>query len=102
MIELKKDDEGNVISRTRTKLFIDKGKIYNYVVQLEHLVSCDWREVVRFNCSHGFVHKDIYNIEGKQIRKIDLGHFADLKDAVDMAERDISQNHEKYVRKFRG
>jgi hypothetical protein len=100
--ELNKDEEGNPITRMRLKLFTERGKLYNYVVQLEHLMDCDWKEVVRFNYSHGFVHKDIYNKEGKQVRKIDLGHFANLKDAVDMAETDINQNHEKYIRRFRG
>jgi len=100
--ELKKDEEGNVVTRARIRLFIKRGKIRNYAVQLEHLVGCDWKEVVRFNYSHGFVHKDVYDINGNQVRKIDLGEFYDLKDAVDMAVSDISQKHEQYIKRFLG
>jgi hypothetical protein len=100
--ELKRDEEGNITARVRTRLFTRKGKICNYVVQFEHAVDGDWKEVVRFNYSHGFVHKDIYDINGRQVRKIDMGTFHDLKDAVDMALTDISQKHEAYIKRFMG
>lgn len=100
--EIESDEEGNPVTRFRIKLFIKRGKLYNYVAQLEHLLNEEWRQVIRFNCFHGFVHKDVYNVEGNQIKKIDLGAFDDLRDAVSLAIKDINQNYKEYIRKFKG
>ncbi len=99
--EMEFDDEGKPITKMRIKLFINKGKIDNYVVQLEHLMDSNWKQVVRFNYYHGFAHKDVYNKNGEQARKVDSGIFSDLKDAVDMAITDISRNYKEYIRKFK-
>lgn len=95
------DENGNPVTKLRIRLFIKRGKLHNYTVQLEHLLEEDWKQVVRFNCFHGFVHKDIYNITGEQTDKIDLGEFDDLRDAVSLAIKDINDNHEYYIRKFK-
>jgi hypothetical protein len=86
----------------RVKIFTDAGKIVNYVVQLEHLNEDYWKQVVRFNYYHGFVHKDFYNKKGEQTKKIYLGVFSDLKNAVELAITDIRQNYKKYIEIFRG
>ncbi len=38
----------------------DEGKIINFMVQLEVKVGDTWREVVRYDCAHDFIHKDCY------------------------------------------
>ncbi|MBM3304071.1 MAG: hypothetical protein FJY76_03160 [Candidatus Aenigmarchaeota archaeon] len=100
VVDIENDEAGEPFIRMRTRLFIHKGKITNYVVQLEHLVGEDWKQVIRFNCYHGIVHKDIYNMDGRQVRKVDMGSFSDLKDAVDFATNDIRGRYKEYIRRF--
>jgi len=95
------DGDGSPVTRVRIRLFVRKGKIENYVVQLEHMTGNCWKQIVRFNYFHGFVHKDFYNADGIQ-KKVDLGQFPDLKDAVDLAIRDINENYKRYIDKFKG
>jgi len=99
--EIEFDENGNPLTRLRIRLFIKGGEIYNYTVQLEHSLKEEWKQIIRFNCFHGFAHKDVYNIAGEQIDKIDLGTFDNLKDAVSLAIKDINDNHKEYVRRFR-
>ena len=40
-------------------------------VQLEVKVGDTWKEVVRYDCAHGYAHKDLYNIKGKH-KKINI------------------------------
>lgn len=99
--ELEFDENGELVTRARMRLFITKGKIENYVVQLEHLMGNDWKQVVRFNYSHGFVHKDIFDIYGNQVNKIDLGSSTNLKHVVESAIKDIKENYKDYIDKFK-
>lgn len=98
--EIEFDADGSPITRVRIRLFIKKGRINNYVVQLEHLLENEWRQVIRFNYFHGFAHKDVYNKDGKMVDKKDLGPFRDLKDAVSLAIKDINENYKDYIGKF--
>ena len=56
-----------------------------------------WREVVRYDCAHGYAHKDYYGIEGKQ-RKINL--YMSYEDALTFAEDDINENWKIYKQRF--
>ncbi len=99
--EIEFDEKGKPITKMRIRFFIKRRKIDNYVVQLEHVLGGDWKQVVRFNYYHGFAHKDTYNQDGEQTKKVDLGTFSDLKDAVDLAIMDISRNYKEYIRRFK-
>ena len=48
-----------------------------------------WKEVIRYDCSHDYVHKDCYNKEGKS-RKINL--YLDYEDTLNLADDDINEN----------
>ncbi len=96
------DDKGEEIARMRVKLFIKKSKLENYVVQLEYKVGeflKEWATVVRHNCYHGFSHKDVFSASGKG-KKIELGKFKDLNEAVKFAIKDIKENAKEYIREF--
>jgi len=43
----------------------DRGRVVNFMVQLEVEVEGEWRTVVRYDCSHAFVHRDCYNLKPK-------------------------------------
>lgn len=94
------NDEGKVDARMRINIFTKSGNLTNYVVQLEHLLDNDWKQVIRYNYYHGIVHKDIYDRNGAQTKKTDL-NIHDLKEAVAFAVMDISQNYKNYIKAFK-
>jgi len=96
------DEKGNEIAKMRVRFFIKNGKLENYVAQLEYKLKGffeRWKVVVRHNCYHGFSHKDMFTASGKK-RKVELGKFTDMNEAVEFAIKDISNNFESYIREY--
>ena len=75
----------------------EAGKITNFSVQLEIKIGDTWREVVRYDCAHGYAHKDYYNIDGKR-RKINLS--MSYEDALTFADDDINENWQSHRQRF--
>ena len=73
------------------------GKIIEFVVQLEVKTESGWKEVIRYDCSHNYAHKDCYNMKG-QCRKIKL--YLDYENALGLADDDINDNWEIYKERF--
>lgn len=74
-----------------------KGKVDSFVVQLEINYNGDWKEVVRYDCAHGFAHRDSYNLAGQSKKeKLPLS----FEDALTIADDDIDDNWEFYKQKF--
>lgn len=74
-----------------------KGKVVKFAVQLEVKYEGDWKEVVRYDCAHGFAHRDSYNLRGKNKKdKLYLG----FEDALTLADDDIDDNWEIYKLRF--
>ena len=57
------------IARKRHYHRTESGRVANFVVQLEVEVKGEWRPVIRYDSSHEFVHRDCYNLKGKQKKK---------------------------------
>lgn len=74
-----------------------RGKVVKFVVQLEVKYEGDWNEVVRYDCAHGFAHRDSYNVRGKN-KKDEL--YLDFEDALTLADDDIDDNWEIYKLRF--
>lgn len=87
----------DIDTRKRHYHITESGKIVRFVVQLEVKVGGKWRQVVRYDCAHGFAHKDYYDIEGRR-RKINLhlGH----EEALTFADEDINKNWLIYRGRF--
>ena len=67
------------------------------MVQLEVEVEGEWRPVVRYDCSHGFVHRDNYNLRGRQKKtELNLGY----EEVLTVADEDIDDNWERYRSNF--
>lgn len=47
----------------------DRGKLTNFVVQLEVVVDDRWIPVVRYDSAHGFPHIDHYYMDGRRTKK---------------------------------
>lgn len=74
-----------------------KGKVERFVVQLEIEHKGVWKEVIRYDCAHGFAHRDAYNLHGKH-KKEEL--YFSFEDALTLADEDIDNNWEDYKQKF--
>ena len=75
----------------------ERGRVANFVVQLEVEVESEWKPVIRYDCSHAFVHRDCYNLKGKQKKeKLNL----DYGEALTLADEDIDDNWERYRSNF--
>ena len=38
------------------------------MVQLEVLVHGEWQPVIRYDCAHGYAHRDRFNLQGEQLK----------------------------------
>lgn len=84
-------------SRKRYYHKTKKGKVVDFVVQLEVRVEGQWKSVIRYDCSHNFAHVDRYNIKGEQEKEeITLAYAESLT----LADEDININWESYKEKF--
>jgi hypothetical protein len=84
-------------ARKRHSHKTDKGKVVDFVVQLEVKVGGLWRPVIRYDCTHDFAHVDRYNISGETLKE-DL-HLS-YDECLTLADEDINFNWESYAEKF--
>jgi hypothetical protein len=78
--------------RLRIRINTERGKIVDIVVQYESRVKEKWYPIVRYDCSHGFFHRDILTPKGEKIKQaIPINN---LKDALTYAEQDIKDRWE--------
>lgn len=89
--------DGN--DRLRIKIAIEKGKITDILVQYETKIIHKWHPVVRYDCSHGFFHRDILNLKGETTKQAIPIH--NLKDALTFAEQDIKDRWQWYKDRFK-
>ena len=87
----------------RIKLQLDKSELIDVVYQYESFIDGKWIPVVRYDCAHGFFHRDTLMPDGskeKQVIEID-----DLKTASKYAEQDLKDRWEwyrdKYIKKMK-
>ena len=84
--------------RLRFRFHKDKGKIVDLVVQYEIFIEEKWRAAVRYDCSHGFFHRDIIFADGSKDKKvIDV---PDLSYALLFARQDFEDRWEWYKEQF--
>ena len=74
-----------------------RGKVVKFTVQLEVKYEGNWKEVVLYDCAHGYAHRDSYNLLGKHTKEELYLSFAD---ALTLADDDIDDNWKTYKHKF--
>lgn len=74
-----------------------RGKVIEFIVQLEIEIKGEWKPAIRYNSAHGFPHIDHCNIRG-DTKKEELK--LSLAEALTLADVDINQNWEFYKKKF--
>ena len=90
------DDEGR--ERLRFKVITSKGKVIDIVIQYETFIDNKWIPIVRYDCAHGFFHRDIMNPNGTQDKSaisIEL-----LEVAIGYAEQELKDNWQNYKNNF--
>lgn len=82
------------MDRLRIRLLVIDGKIEDFVVQYETYIDQKWRDVVRYDASHGAAHRDLMDPRG-ETRKTWLENMT-LQEAQIYAERDLRENWRQY------
>ncbi len=75
-----------------------EGKVVQFMVQYEVLVKGQWLPVVRYDTSHGFVHRDLMHPDGSK-EKTDM-LSKDFNFCLTFAENDLRVNWTDYKRRF--
>lgn len=84
--------------RLRVKLKVEKGNLVDVVYQYESFIENKWIAIVRYDCTHGFFHRDILNPNGdKDKQEIEMDS---LKTASKYAEHDLKDRWEWYKERF--
>lgn len=84
--------------RLRIKIITKKGAVTDVVVQYESKIKDKWYPIVRYDCSHGYFHRDILSPKGEETKN--PIPIQNLKDALTYAEQDIRDRWEWYKERF--
>lgn len=86
---------GNFLKdRIRLRFVKDKGEILDLVIQYETLINGKWTVVVRYDCTHGFFHRDLLHPNGDKEKKVI--NVENLKFAFTFARQDLEDRWEWY------
>jgi hypothetical protein len=83
----------------RCELTIDDGKVTRMTLQYEADIKGEWREVVRYDTSHGFLHRHRFWLPpGRQIdaREDSDDPVDDYTQAFERAKKDLTANWRRY------
>jgi len=84
--------------RIRMRIAVENGKVVDIVVQYETLIEGKWHVIVRYDCAHGFFHRDVLFPNGdkdKQVIELD-----NLESALLYAEQDLKDRWEFYKNRY--
>ena len=76
---------------------IEKAKVVDFKVMYNTIIEGKERQVVRYDCSHGYAHKDILYQKPKRKEKMAKIGYDKL---LDLARDDITRNWEEYKKKY--
>jgi len=99
LLNLPLDKESRLILRHLFR--ISKKSIVGFVMQVEirQLTETeDWRPVIRYDCAHGFIHRDMIDSKGKKAKR-KLG-TQNVKDAISLASDEIRNNLQSWLREL--
>jgi hypothetical protein len=95
---MKKFLDGEGEEKLRIKFHTEKGKVLDVVIQYETLLNNIWTPLVRYDCSHGFFHRDVlYHDSTKEKQAITI---TTLEEALNYGEQDIKDRWEFYKERY--
>lgn len=80
--------------RIRMQITVKKGKVIDIVVQFETIIDGKWNVIVRYDCAHGFFHRDVLYPNGDKDKQVI--EFDNLETALSYAEQDLKDRWEYY------
>ena len=84
--------------RLWVRLKIEKGELIDVVYQYETLIENNWTPIVRYDCAHGFFHRDVLKPNGDTEKKEIV--IDNLKSASKYAEQDLKDRWEWYKERY--
>lgn len=90
------DRDGN--ERLRLRIMTKKGQVMDIVVQYESYIGNQWSPIIRYDCAHGFFHRDILTPQGEQEKQVIA--IENLNDALLYAEQDLKDRWQHYKRRY--
>ena len=83
--------------RYRVRFITTRGRVTEFVVQLEVQTGSEWRPIVRYNTAHGRPHRDLYRIDGSVTKQwLDMS----LNEALTYAIKEIKDNWRRYAEQW--
>jgi hypothetical protein len=76
-----------------------KGEVLRFVVKLEYFCDGEWRELLRHDCFHGYVHKDVLARSGGKKRVVKYGFF-DPGTGLNASIADCVENYQSYIERW--
>jgi hypothetical protein len=91
------------LNRIRVRLITENGELQDVMFQYETFIANEWTPIVRYDCAHGFFHRDILLPNGdKEKQTIEI---ETLKRASQYAEQDLKDRwewyRERYIKKLK-
>jgi hypothetical protein len=84
--------------RIRLQFKKDKGQILDLIIQYETIINKKWVAIVRYDCSHGFFHRDLLHPNGdKEKKEINIPN---LKYGFTFAKQDLEDKWEWYREQY--
>lgn len=76
----------------------EKGEIIDLVLQYESMIHDKWVAIVRYDCAHGFFHRDLLHPNGDKEKK--AIEVPNLKYGFTFAKQDLEDKWEWYLEQF--
>ena len=80
------------------RIAVENGKVIDIVVQYETLIEGRWNAIVRYDCAHGFFHRDVLYPNGDVEKQVI--EFDNLETALSYAEQDLKDRWDFYRSRF--
>jgi hypothetical protein len=75
------------LNRLRVRLTTENGELTDVMYQFESFINNQWTGIVRYDCAHGFSHRDVLQPNGDKEKQ--LIEMDSLKSASKYAEQDL-------------
>ena len=84
--------------RLRMRISVKNGKVKDIVVQYESNIKGKWYSILRYDCAHGYFHRDVLFPNGQKEKQVI--EFDSLETALTYAEQDLKDRWEFYKNRY--
>jgi hypothetical protein len=85
-------------NRLRVRLKNENGELTDIMYQFKSFINTKWIAIVRYDCAHGFFHRDVLQPNGDKEKQ--LIEMDSLKSASRYAEQDLKDRWEWYKERY--